>query len=268
MTGNSTALKIGITGILAILIVILACSRAEPIRLSVITSTPTSPPSAITPVSLSPASPVTGNFQLVPSQERSFDVIVNEPGFLLVQIQWTVTGNGLVVRVEAVDTSQDFLSELSSAGLSAVLFEEDLTESEISLRIPVASQYAGHTIRITVRNATTSITQGAFTASFEPSEPVVATHTSTPALAPTSTATLVPTATSTITPTSTTTPMPTETPTATTVPTRTATSTPRITITPIQTGIITLPTFIITRFTPSTPPRFQVTPTTPQIISP
>ena len=52
------------------------------------------PASTASPAVVTAASPLAGAMELSPQQERSFEIIVEEPGLLILQVQWDVTGNG------------------------------------------------------------------------------------------------------------------------------------------------------------------------------
>ncbi|MCI0439827.1 MAG: hypothetical protein L0177_11955 [Chloroflexi bacterium] len=183
---------IALAGIIVAIVVVLATrdGRSQP-------ATPTPP------VHVRPGQSLASLFALEPSESRRYEVIVDEPGFLVVTVQWEVTGNGLEVMIEASDSDPDFLRRLSDARQSALLHEDDITDPESNFEVPVSSDYTGGTLAITLRNATPDDTEGNFRVDFR--LPV------TPTPSPTNTPTPAPT----VTPTPTITPAPTVTPTPT-----------------------------------------------------
>jgi hypothetical protein len=213
------------------------------------------------------AQPLAGNFELAPEQERNFEVVVEEPGFVLIQLGWDVTGNGLLVKLEVAEDDPAVARKLKSAGAPLVLLEEELTEPTGEYRVLVGEDYVDVKLRVLLRNDTPDPTDGSVSVFFQRMPPATATATMTPiptvtnTPVSTSTATPVPTATDTPVPTATDTPVPTATdtpvptatntpvPTPTNTPAPTATNTPVIKLTPI----ILTPIFGITFVIPSLP---------------
>ncbi len=159
------------------------------------------------PVSISLREPLVARFDLQPRVERSFEVVVNEPGLVVMKVRWNVTGNGLRVLLEVAEISPAFLEGLARAGLPTLLFEKEMTAPEEEFAVPIAQAYAGHSLRVRLTNETDSATSGELQVSFSPQPtptPVVSTPTAT--LVPTRTP--APTATATPAPTVTPTPLP------------------------------------------------------------
>ena len=252
---------------LALLAIVAACDGDGQIRLVVVpaTSTPTltpipapsedptaRPTRNIVPIQtvapttalLTPGRPVSGNFMLKPSESRGFEFVVNEPGFVVIQVAWKVTGNGLEILLDVSDSDPAFLRRLLDAKLPTVLLVEDMTDSIAQFEVAISKEYAEHALRFQLRNNTSQNTDGEFNLAFKP-DPSVGVVQVTPTPVP-------PAAISTRTPT----PTPTQTPTATTVP-QAATPVP-----PTATSVP--PTATLTA-TPTTPPTatLTTTPTTP-----
>lgn len=178
------------------------------------TTTRTVQPVATTiPISISVREPLLARFELQPRVERSFEVVVNEPGLVVMKVRWNVTGNGLRVVLEVAETSSAFLDELKRAGLPTLLFEKEMTTPEEEFAVPVAQAYTGHSMRVRLVNETDSATSGELQVSFQQQPTPVPVASSTPTPVPTRTPTPLPTATPIPAPTATPTPAPTATPT-------------------------------------------------------
>ncbi len=191
---------IALAGIIVAIVVVLATRNGG--------SQPATPTPV--PISLTETQSLASLFALEPSESRKFEVVVDEPGFLVVRVLWQVTGNGLEVRIEASDSDTGFLRRLSDAGLPALLFEEDITIPERNFEAPISDDYAGGVLAITLRNATPDATEGDFRVEFRPLSAVTPTPEPTVTPTPALTATPMPT----VTPTPTITPAPTVTPTS------------------------------------------------------
>lgn len=193
------------------------------IALAIVLSRGGDEPQPTAPIVVTEPQPLNGAFDFVPGKERSFDILVQEPGFLLVQVQWEVTGNGMEIRIEATDTDTEFLQELSIQGLDIILLNEDLTEPIGEYQIPIQDAFANRALHVRLRNGTPNDTNGNFSIRFLRQLPNSPTPTAT--VIPTLTATTVPTPSP--LPTVTTTPLPTAIPKPSPRPTQTATPTPK-----------------------------------------
>ena len=163
------------------------------------------------PITLTVAQPLAGNFELAPEQERNFEVVVKEPGFVLIQLGWNVTGNGLLVKLEVAEDDPAVLKGLENEGAPLVLLEEELTEPTGEYRVPVGDAYIDVTLRVVLRNDTPDPTNGSVSVFFQRMPPATATATKTNTPTPTRTATPAPTATEIPPPAATNTPTPTNT---------------------------------------------------------
>ena len=158
------------------------------------------------------AQPLAGNFELSPDQERNFEIVVREPGFVLIQLGWNVTGNGLLVKLEVAEDDPTLIKGLENVGAPLVLLEEELTEPTGEYRVPVGDAYIDLKLRVVLRNKTPDPTDGSVSVFFQRMPPPTVTATKTPiptktnTPTPTETSTMVPTATNTLEPTSTNTP--------------------------------------------------------------
>lgn len=207
------AAVVGLVGIIALAIFLTTRGGDEP------------QPSA--PIIITENQPVQGKFDFEPGEDRSFDILVQEPGFLLVQVQWEVTGNGLEILIQASDTDEAFLEQLSLQGLDIVLLNKDLTVPTGNYEVPIQAAFANRALHVRLRNGTLNETEGNFSIQFRkqladsPAPTVQPTVIVEP---PTATATAVPTLTATS--------VPSPSPTLTVSPTRsprvpTATPTPK-----------------------------------------
>ena len=185
----------------------------------------TEPPAGV-PILVTADSPLAGAMELSPQQKRSFEVIVEEPGLLILQVKWDVTGNGLQVTVAASESDQGFIQALRTAGLPTTLLDEELLIASGEYRIPLSRDYVSKALTVSLQNRTDSDTETTFSVSFQPVAAVIPEPTATATATATVTATAVP-ATQTPTPSSTVTPTPPATPTAspTAIPTPSATAT-------------------------------------------
>ncbi|MCH7652514.1 MAG: hypothetical protein IIB14_02430, partial [Chloroflexi bacterium] len=170
------------------------------------------PPAPSGPITLTVAQPLAGNFELAPDQERDFEIVVKEPGFVLIQLGWDVTGNGLLVKLEVAEDDPALLKELENAGAPLVLLDEELTEPTGEYRVAVGDAYIDLKLRVVLRNDTPDPTNGSVSVFFQRMPPATATATKTNTPTPTTTATPTLTATATPSPTATNTPKPTNTP--------------------------------------------------------
>lgn len=132
-------------------------------------------------VSLEAGSATLGNFDLDPDQTQSFEIVADEPGFVLIKVKWEVTGNGLHVVARLTDDDPDFLSELADIGLEPVLLDEELVEPESkNFRIDIPELLVGKPILVSLTNGTDSATTAEFEAELKLSDEVVATSTTEP----------------------------------------------------------------------------------------
>lgn len=180
-------------------------------------------PTIAAPTTITATTPLAGEMDLSPDQTRSFEIIVDEPGLLILQVQWDVTGNGLQIKVAASESDQAFIRALEATGLPATLHDEELLVESSEFEIPIGEAYASHAMTVSFRNRTDSDTESTFSVGFRPATAIspepVATATAiaqiptpVPVIAPTATATVSPTATATASPTAVATATATETP--------------------------------------------------------
>lgn len=167
------------------------------------------------PILITAGSPLAGAMDLSSGQLRSFEVLVEEPGLLILQVQWDVTGNGLRVKFAASESDQAFIQTLRAAGLLTTFVDEELLIPSGEYSIPLGQAYVSKALSVSFQNKTSSDTSSTFSLSFQPASAVTpeATATAIPVLLPSATSTPSPidsptpsptasaTATATVTPT-------------------------------------------------------------------
>ena len=184
---------------------------------------------AVTPIVVAAGSPLAGAMELSPQQQRTFEVIVEEPGLLILQVQWDVTGNGLRITIAASESDQGFIQALQTAGLPTTLLDEELLIESGEFRIRISRDYVSQSLTVSFENRTVSDTNSSFSLSFRPDTGVIPGPASTAtAAAATQTPTPTPTPTAAATATATPTSSPTATATSTASPTATVTPTPTV----------------------------------------
>jgi hypothetical protein len=105
-------------------------------------------PETASPAIVTDNSPLAGAMELSPQQEQSFEIIIEQPGLIILQVQWEVTGNGLQISVAASETDQTFIQELASAGLPTTLFDDELLEATGDFEIPISQDYVSHALTV------------------------------------------------------------------------------------------------------------------------
>ena len=102
-----------------------------------------------------------GGFELPPDASHDFSFVVDEPGFVVVKVNWRVTGNGLRIFVDVPD-----------ANPLERLLDEDLTEATGSFTVELPERHVGRSVNVRFRNDTPSATDGTFDVTFRVNLPV------------------------------------------------------------------------------------------------